>query len=44
MGFEWDDEKNRVNIEKHGVSFETAAGFSKARFSPRWTTDMTMER
>jgi len=23
--FEWDDEKNRLNIEKHGISFETAA-------------------
>ncbi|WP_199626380.1 BrnT family toxin [Rhizobium sp. OAE497] len=22
--FEWDDEKNRLNIEKHGVSFDTA--------------------
>ena len=22
--FEWDDEKNRTNIEKHGVSFELA--------------------
>jgi len=25
MGFEWDDEKNRANIDKHGVSFQTAA-------------------
>lgn len=23
--FEWDDEKNRANIAKHGVSFELAA-------------------
>ena len=23
--FEWDDEKNRTNILKHDVSFETAA-------------------
>ena len=22
--FEWDDEKNRANIEKHGISFESA--------------------
>ena len=22
--FEWDDEKNRINIEKHGVAFEDA--------------------
>jgi uncharacterized protein len=24
MTFEWDDDKNRVNISKHGISFETA--------------------
>lgn len=24
MTFEWDEDKNRVNIGKHGVSFETA--------------------
>ncbi|TRD17295.1 BrnT family toxin [Palleronia caenipelagi] len=24
MQFEWDDEKNQRNIEKHGVSFELA--------------------
>lgn len=24
MRFEWDEEKNRVNKAKHGVSFETA--------------------
>lgn len=23
--FEWDDEKNRTNIEKHGISFEQAS-------------------
>ena len=22
--FEWDEEKNRLNFEKHGISFETA--------------------
>ena len=22
---EWDDNKNRINIKKHGISFETAA-------------------
>ena len=22
---EWDDDKNRINIRKHGISFETAA-------------------
>ena len=25
MLVEWDDNKNRVNIKKHGISFETAA-------------------
>ena len=24
MQFEWDDTKNRANLRKHGVSFETA--------------------
>lgn len=24
MKFEWDDDKNRSNIEKHGISFEMA--------------------
>jgi len=23
-GIEWDNEKARINLEKHGVSFETA--------------------
>ena len=23
--FEYDEEKNRINIQKHGLSFETAA-------------------
>lgn len=25
MGFEWDENKNRKNKRKHGISFETAA-------------------
>jgi uncharacterized DUF497 family protein len=25
MKFEWDERKNRANIEKHGVGFETAS-------------------
>lgn len=25
MVFEWDEYKNQVNIEKHKISFETAA-------------------
>ena len=24
MEFEWDERKNRLNIEKHGISFDTA--------------------
>lgn len=24
MGFEWDEDKNIVNIEKHGIDFESA--------------------
>ena len=24
LQFEWDEEKNRINREKHGISFETA--------------------
>ena len=27
--YEWDDEKNRLNIEKHGVSFERAVQISE---------------
>lgn len=25
MKFEWDEEKDRINREKHGISFETAS-------------------
>ena len=25
LQFVWDDDKNRINISKHGISFETAA-------------------
>ena len=25
LKFEWDEEKNRINQRKHGISFETAA-------------------
>lgn len=24
MKFEWDEEKNKINLEKHGINFETA--------------------
>lgn len=33
MGFEWDDEKNRENIRKHGVSFEAVYHFD---FDEAW--------
>jgi len=26
VNFEWDDEKNLINQQKHGVSFEEAQG------------------
>jgi uncharacterized DUF497 family protein len=26
LRIEWDDEKNRINLAKHGLSFETAMG------------------
>ena len=29
MNFEWDENKNRINIAKHGIAFETALGFFK---------------
>ena len=29
MRFEWDDEKNKINKLKHGISFETAAAVFK---------------
>jgi uncharacterized DUF497 family protein len=40
MRFEWDEAKNRLNIEKHGVSFEQAAlifdGFTVDRIDSRF--------
>ena len=36
MEFEWDDTKNRANIRKHGVSFETASRiFERSRQTRR---------
>ena len=29
--FEWDEEKDRINFEKHGIHFRTAARFSWIR-------------
>ena len=43
MAFEWDDDKNRLNIEQHGISFEDAAlvfdGPVTTLFSPRFGED-----
>lgn len=40
MRFEWDEAKNRLNVEKHGVSFEQAAlifdGFTVDRIDNRF--------
>ncbi len=40
MGFEWDEDKNRINIAKHGVSFEDAVkifeGFTLERIDDRF--------
>ena len=47
MDFEWDDEKNRANIAKHGVSFEEAAlifgGPTLTRIDDRWDYGETRE-
>lgn len=32
MMFEWDENKNRLNNRKHGISFEEAGGIFKKRF------------
>lgn len=32
MQFEWDDLKNRANVAKHGISFETASGIFEGPF------------
>jgi len=47
MKFEWDDEKNRQNIAKHGVSFEQAKyifdGFTVDRIDNRFTYEEIRE-
>ncbi len=43
--FEWDENKNRINIEKHGFSLEDGAElirvgeYEYAKFSPRYDED-----
>lgn len=32
MRFEWDEDKNRLNIRKHGISFETAKLMFEGKF------------
>ena len=32
MKFEWDEEKDRINREKHGISFETASYVSLEQY------------
>ncbi len=35
MDFEWDEDKNRSNIAKHGIGFERAARIISARPAKR---------
>jgi uncharacterized DUF497 family protein len=34
VGFEWDEDKNRENIRKHGISFEEALTAFKDKHAP----------
>ncbi len=47
MKFEWDDDKNRQNIAKHGVSFEQAKhifdGFTVDSIDDRFVYEETRE-
>ena len=38
MIFEYDEEKNRQNIIKHGISFEIAARVFWIMIESKWTT------
>ena len=38
MDFEWDEDKNRANIEKHGIGFETASRIFEGRLVS-WVDD-----
>ncbi len=42
MDFEWDENKNRINIAKRGIAFETALGFFKDRPSIGLMIETTM--
>ncbi|HBN55441.1 MAG TPA: hypothetical protein DD414_01580 [Lachnospiraceae bacterium] len=39
MNFEWDEEKNQLNLEKHGIDFETAMLATKTERSIYYDTD-----
>ena len=38
MDFEWDERKNQLNIEKHGINFDTARKIFEGPFLT-WTDD-----
>jgi uncharacterized DUF497 family protein len=40
--FEWDEKKNRINLEKHGIGFALVVRFLKDRFCPSWMIEMIM--
>lgn len=39
MSFEWDEAKNRRNIEKHGISFEEAQAVFEDSHALTWVDD-----
>ena len=41
---EWDDEKNEINVRKHGISFETAAYVLQTRIASSFTTNFIVMR
>ncbi|MEO4043273.1 BrnT family toxin [Hoeflea sp. CAU 1731] len=44
MEFEWDEDKNRRNIAKHGVSFEQAQKIFDGWTSVGLMSDLSMEK
>ena len=46
MRFDWDDEKNQLNLQKHGIAFEiavTAFEDPYAWVAPDWKHTTTVE-
>jgi hypothetical protein len=39
---EWDDDKNRSNLDNHGLDFRDAEKYSRDRASHSWMTDSIM--